>query len=966
MKSVLKLIIILLLPCLAQAGVVKTIYFYPSDRTPQADIATILDTKMKEAQDSFAAILDVHGYSKKTFPLDTKADGNVSVSHVRGNFPDAYYLNDPFGKVVDELDDNFTSSDDIYFIAIDISNEVLDVNLRGTDVEACGVASGNWSATPAHGGCFTTEVIVHELAHNFGLDHNSNGNIVYDNCSAAWLDRHPFFNGGNTDSGQMQIEILPAQLSPNPGKVRFSFRFSDPDELFIVRFFVYEIDTVVNCTLLSETKSSGTLHLDTSYIPQDDLSASITLMDTQGNYTSHIFDLNTAELLRQTNINLPDSNLAAIIRKQLSLSPGTQITDQDIAALTSLDLTDTSRQIRNLTGLEYALNLETLTIQGQTALTDYSPLRSLSALTALQITNSDLTDISFLSSLKNLQHLILSGNAIQDISALSGLTSLTTLDLQNNQITDVNPLLALTKLDTLWIDGNPIANPTLLKTLQQQNPNMTLHYIFVISNPTPNTETPVEESNPIVEESEPATEDDEPTTEDHEPTTEDDDPIIERGEPTFDEGESTVRWVLEKSDIGTNIGRPISATDPDGDTLTYTLSGHTDLFFIDSNTGQLSTKEILHYNTQSSYDVNVSVTDNQGGSDSITVTIRVAPTGTDIPMPDLIPIYVSFSELMFTSRGGLHSLAQWIELFNHSTTETINMTGWQLSIEARDLNGTHRNAIISFKDFEIRPTETGLIVTWPARQKSNALTESRVYNFFNHHFEEFEQNQHRNMVIGLVGFSLQLRNPAGFLVDYIGNLDGDPSTKDEPIWEMPAGTNASGTRTSLMRRYASETLLPLDGTDLNSWRRTADLPSLAVSTYWGRATDIGNPGYRGSGTLPVTLSAFRADLTEISALLSWTTESEVDNAGFNILRCETRDGVFRPVNTKLIQGSSTTSKRTIYSWTDTTIRPNTRYYYRIEDVSYSGVLQVSESVGLRGLVRPRDRDLTSWATIKRR
>lgn len=218
MKSVLKLIIILLLPCLAQAGVVKTIYFYPSDRTPQADIATILDTKMKEAQDSFAAILDVHGYSKKTFPLDTKADGNVSVSHVRGNFPDAYYLNDPFGKVVDELDDNFTSSDDIYFIAIDISNEVLDVNLRGTDVEACGVASGNWSATPAHGGCFTTEVIVHELAHNFGLDHNSNGNIVYDNCSAAWLDRHPFFNGGNTDSGQMQIEILPAQLSPNPAK----------------------------------------------------------------------------------------------------------------------------------------------------------------------------------------------------------------------------------------------------------------------------------------------------------------------------------------------------------------------------------------------------------------------------------------------------------------------------------------------------------------------------------------------------------------------------------------------------------------------------------------------------------------------------------------------------------------------------------------------------------------------------
>ena len=184
------------------------------------------------------------------------------MSQVRGNFTDAYYLDDPFGKVVDEIDNNFTSSDDIYFIAIDISNEVLDVNLRGTDVEACGVASGNWSATPAHGSCFTVEVIVHELAHNFGLAHNSNGNIVYDPCSAAWLDRHPFFNGGNTDSGSMQIQRLPSQLSPHPGYVRLNFTFSDPDNLYIARFlstnlimsliaqYSLRLTPVAHCTLI--------------------------------------------------------------------------------------------------------------------------------------------------------------------------------------------------------------------------------------------------------------------------------------------------------------------------------------------------------------------------------------------------------------------------------------------------------------------------------------------------------------------------------------------------------------------------------------------------------------------------------------------------------------------------------------------------------------------------------------------
>ena len=923
MKIVLKIIIILLFPCIAQAGVVKTIYFYPKDRTPQADINDTLDSYMKTAQAYFAAVQEVHGYSKKTFPLETGTDGKVSVTHFEGAFDDAHYLDDPFFKVKDELDDVYTSSDDIYFVAINISETALDVNLRGTDVEACGIAYSNWSATPAHGHCFSTAVIAHELGHNFGLDHDSSYPMINNPCSAAWLDKHPFFNGGNTDGGATQIQMLPPQLSPQPGKVRFSFDVSDPDGFHIARVFVYEIDTVVSCNLFLEHQTEGTITIDSEYIPQVDPTASLTIMDTQGNYTEYIFDLNTTDLLRTTVVSFSDPNLAEIIREQIGLSPSDQITDQAVARLTSLEITDTTFPITSLTGLEYALNLETLTIQAQTAISDYSPLSSLSSLTSLEISNSDLTDISFLSTLTNLQHLILSGNAITDISALSGLTSLISLDLRNNQITDVNPLLALTNLEQLWIDDNPIADTSLLNTLQSQNPNLTLYY--------------------------------EPDS---------NDPNFNR-EPTFTEGESAVRWMLEKSAIGTKIGSAISATDDDDDTLTYTLNGHTDLFDINSNTGQLTTNQILLYTTQSSYDVSVSVSDDRGGSDSIAVTIRVAPTGTNIPMPDLIPIYVSFSELMFSTRGGLHSQPQWIEVFNHSTTETAEMRGWQLTIEARDLNGTHRNAIIPLKDLLIPPRKTALIVTWGARQKSNTFPDSLVYNFFNHHFDEFEQNQHRNMLIGFAGFSLKLSNPEGFLVDVIGNLDGDPSTRDEPAWQMPVGTATNSARTSLMRRYATETLLPLDGTDLNSWRRTADFP-LAVRTYWGSATDISNPGYRGSGTLPVTLSTFRADLTEKGAVLSWTTESEIDNAGFHILRSETRDGVFKVITPKLIQGAGTTSKRNTYSWTDTTIRPNKRYYYRIEDVSFAGIRQVSGSVGLWGFVSARQRDLTSWGAVKQR
>ena len=214
MKTLLKIIIILLFPCLAQAGVVKTIYFYPKDRTPQADINTTLDSNMKDAQSFFGAVQEGYGYSRKTFPLETGTNGKVVVHHVEGMLDDEDYLDDPFFKVKDELDDVFTSSDDIYFIAIDISETVLDVNFRGTDVEACGIAVSNWSATPAHGNCFNYTVIAHELAHNFGLDHDfrSSGNIdgmINNACSAAWLDKHPFFNGGNTDGGSTQISMLP-------------------------------------------------------------------------------------------------------------------------------------------------------------------------------------------------------------------------------------------------------------------------------------------------------------------------------------------------------------------------------------------------------------------------------------------------------------------------------------------------------------------------------------------------------------------------------------------------------------------------------------------------------------------------------------------------------------------------------------------------------------------------------------
>ena len=109
---------------------------------------------------------------------------------------------------------------------------------------------------------------------------------------------------------------------------------------------------------------------------------------------------------------------------------------------------------------------------------------------------------------------------------------------------------------------------------------------------------------------------------------------------------------------------------------------------------------------------------------------------------------------------------------------------------------------------------------------------------------------------------------------------------------------------------------------------------------------------------------FRAELTDAGVVLKWTTESELDNAGFYIYRSDTKDGEFKVVNPTMVQGAGTTSERNEYTWTDTTAKPNTVYYYQIGDVSHAGVRKRLATVPLKGLVSASGKLLTRWADLK--
>ena len=103
--------------------------------------------------------------------------------------------------------------------------------------------------------------------------------------------------------------------------------------------------------------------------------------------------------------------------------------------------------------------------------------------------------------------------------------------------------------------------------------------------------------------------------------------------PTFPSTENGQRTVAENTRAGESIGDPVAAEDPEGDTLTYSLSG-TDAgaFTIITSTGQLRTEEALDFETKSNYSVTVEVHDGRDGSgntstdiddsQSVTVTIE--------------------------------------------------------------------------------------------------------------------------------------------------------------------------------------------------------------------------------------------------------------------------------------------------------------------------------------------------------
>ena len=217
---------------------------------------------------------------------------------------------------------------------------------------------------------------------------------------------------------------------------------------------------------------------------------------------------------------------------------------------------------------------------------------------------------------------------------------------------------------------------------------------------------------------------------------------------------------------------------------------------------------------------------------------------------------ITMSEVMFDSAGG--TLPQWIELYNTSKTEALNLNRWELEIQNRkseDLVG-RPVVTLTLQEKLIQPNQTLLIVTGNARASSTDVFPSdRVYNLIELHEKNLRIKTPRDTFLSVEGFYLKLTDSTGALVDEIGNTDGDRRTDDTPAWALPVPlSELEGMRSSLVRRYDNG--VAREGTSREGWALAANFAKFkADGLHYGHADDIGTPGYRQGGALPVELSS---------------------------------------------------------------------------------------------------------------
>ena len=390
---------------------------------------------------------------------------------------------------------------------------------------------------------------------------------------------------------------------------------------------------------------------------------------------------------------------------------------------------------------------------------------------------------------------------------------------------------------------------------------------------------------------------------------------------------------------------------------------------------------------------------------------------TSISMPQVGQIYIS--EIMFAGGG---TLPQWIEISNGSRSEQVNLSGWTLTVENAtadaDVSVGSKAVFTIPEGTRIDPSSqsdtpsTILVVTEQGRNNidDGAKGAGQILNLWTAQQTELillGVTKRRYSLLSDMAFQITLAPPVPIVApaaktaapttaagiaaartaaaakaaadaiaakaradatDVAGNL----GTAGTATWALPMD---EGARSSIIRRHVPVSIgaaAPEAGEMMDSWALASDtsfaqVTHIRASSYYGSADDVGTPGFRAGGALPVELSHFRPARNKDTGavVITWSTQSELNNAGFFIKRSQQRDGEFQIINATMIAGAGTTSEKQFYTYQDTTAQPNVVYYYQIEDVSLDGNHQtLTRGIRLKGHIGAAGKATVLWGDLK--
>ncbi len=110
------------------------------------------------------------------------------------------------------------------------------------------------------------------------------------------------------------------------------------------------------------------------------------------------------------------------------------------------------------------------------------------------------------------------------------------------------------------------------------------------------------------------------------------------------------------------------------------------------------------------------------------------------------------------------------------------------------------------------------------------------------------------------------------------------------------------------------------------------------------ATNNGIGAYRTDANIPVELTSFVANVIDRDVILSWSTATETNNAGFEVERKASADQSWKKL--AFIQSAGTTTEPQQYSYRDSRLESGI-YSYRLKIVDFDGTYSYSDAVEIQ-------------------